>query len=148
MRLVLLAAAAASALSVAEPAAFAADASAPAIVHYGTWGVDLTTEDKSVAPGDNFFLYGEGGWLAKAVVPPDQTSTGSGRAVRDRTELELKTLIETAAKEPKTPEQAKIGGLYAAFMDEPRLEELDAKPLKADLAAIAAAPDTSAITHN
>jgi putative endopeptidase len=146
MRLVLLAAAAASALSVAEPAAFAADASAPAIVHYGTWGVDLTTEDKSVAPGDNFFLYGEGGWLAKAVIPPDQTSTGSGRAVRDRTELELKTLIETAAKDPKTPEQAKIGGLYAAFMDEPRLEELDAKPLKADLAAIAAAPDKAAMS--
>jgi len=146
MRLVLLAAAAVSALSMAAPAAFAADASAPAIVHYGTWGVDLTTEDKSVAPGDNFFLYGEGGWLAKAVIPPDQTSTGSGRAVRDRTELELRTLIETAAKEPKTPEQAKIGGLYAAFLDEPRLETLDAAPLKADLAVIAAAPDRAAMS--
>jgi len=146
MRLVLLAAAAVSAFSMAAPAAFAADASAPAIVHYGTWGVDLTTEDKSVAPGDNFFLYGEGGWLAKAVIPPDQTSTGSGRAVRDRTELELRTLIETAAKEPKTPEQAKIGGLYAAFLDEPRLETLDAAPLKADLAVIAAAPDRAAMS--
>jgi putative endopeptidase len=41
---------------------------------------------------------------------------------------------------------AKIGGLYAAWMDEGRLETLDAAPLKPDLAKIAALPDKAALS--
>ena len=44
--------------------------------HYGSFGLDLTTEDRSVSPGDDFYRYAEGGWLARAVIPADQTSTG------------------------------------------------------------------------
>ena len=33
----------------------------------GKWGVDLSSMDKSVKPGDNFFNYVNGGWLKTAV---------------------------------------------------------------------------------
>jgi putative endopeptidase len=66
--------------------------------------------------------------------------------VFERTQAQLRTLIETAARDPKTPTAAQIGHFYAAWMDEARLEALDAAPLKADLARIAAAPDREALS--
>jgi putative endopeptidase len=138
--------AAVSALVLSLGAAHAEDAAPPTVVHYGAWGVDLTAGDHSVAPGDDFFSYANGAWYAKAVIPPDQASTGSGREVFERTQAQLRTLIETAARDPKTPTAAQIGHFYAAWMDEARLEALDAAPLKADLARIADAPDREALS--
>jgi len=135
MRLGLLAATSWVALSL-TPFAATAETAAPA--HYGAWGVDLSSGDKTVSPGDDFFRYAQGAWLAKATIPPDQGSVGSGRDVFDRTQVQLRTLIETAAKDPKSPTAAQIGGFYNSWMDEARLEQRDDAPLKSDLAAIAA----------
>ena len=46
-------------------AAQEADLSAhmPSTVHYGTWGVDISTRDLSVKPGDDFQRYAAGHWL-------------------------------------------------------------------------------------
>ncbi len=123
------------------PTARAVDTAAPGAVHYGAWGVDLMGMDKTVAPGDDFFRYANGAWLAKTVIPPDEASVGSGRDVFDRTQVQLRTLIETASRAAQDPIAARVGGLYAAWMDEARLEALGAAPLAPDLAALAAAPD-------
>ena len=32
----------------------------------GSWGVDLADQDRSVRPGDDFFRYQNGGWVARA----------------------------------------------------------------------------------
>ncbi len=120
---------------------------ADAPVRYGTWGVDLDARDLKVSPGDDFFSYAEGRWVAAAEIPADQTSTGVSRSLRDRAEAQVRTLIETAAADPKTPTAQKIGGLYVAFMDEKRIEALDAKPLAEDLAAIAGARTKEAFTR-
>ena len=42
----------------------------------GKWGVDLTSLDRSLKPGDDFFLYVNGGWLKTAQIPPDRASGG------------------------------------------------------------------------
>src|SRR6185295_10273329 len=44
---------------------------------FGAWGIDLTSRDASVKPGDDFFLYANGIWLSKVEIPADRTSTGS-----------------------------------------------------------------------
>jgi len=44
---------------------------------FGTFGVDLASMDKSVKPGDNFFNYVNGKWLATATIPPDRSQVGS-----------------------------------------------------------------------
>jgi putative endopeptidase len=88
------------------------------IVHYGAWGVDLMSGDKSVNPGDDFYRYAEGAWFDKAVIPPDQASTGSGYDVENRAEKQLRAIIEHAAKAPDTSTAKQIGALYNAFLDD------------------------------
>ncbi len=146
MRLISVAALLAALGPLAAAPALAADTATPVAVHFGAWGVDLTSADKSVKPGDDFYAFADGAWDAKAVIPPDQTSVGALRDLFDRTQPQLRTLIEAAARDPKTPVAAKVGGLYGAWMDEARLEALDAAPLKADLARIAAIPDRAALS--
>jgi putative endopeptidase len=144
MKSFLLAAASAAALALtAAPVVKAADSYPD---HYGAWGVDLTAGDPASKPGDDFFRYVNGAWYDKTTIPGDQPSTGVGWTLRNRAQEQLRGLIEEAAKDPKTATAAQIGGLYKAFMDEARVEALDAKPLEADLAAVAAVKDRAGFT--
>jgi putative endopeptidase len=124
MRIFLLAAVSAVAIS---GAALASDKPM-----YGAWGVDLTARDLTVKPGDDFNKHANGAWEKKTVIPADQASAGVGYDVYNRSQDQLRTLIETA--DAGTP----IGALYKSFTDEARLEQIDDAPLKADLAAIQA----------
>jgi putative endopeptidase len=131
MRLFLLAAVSAVALSTTlSSTALAADP--PTKAMYGDWGVDLTAGDRSVSPGTDFDKYANGAWAARTQIPDDQASAGVGYDVYNRSQDQLRTLIETA--DPSTP----IGALYKSFIDEAKVEAVDDKPLKADLARIAA----------
>ena len=128
--------------STAQGWAQGSAAAAPSLSRtYGAWGVDLTSGDKAVAPGDDFFRYAQGGWYARTTIPPDRASTGVAYDLHDQVQDQLRGLVEDAARQPTNPVAAKVGDLYKAFMDEPRLEALDASPLQADLARVAAVTD-------
>ena len=114
---------------------------------YGTWGVDLSTRDLAVAPGDDFFSYAQGAWLARTEIPADQVRTGVGLALHDRAEAQVRQVIEDDAAHPTSPTAQKVGGLYAAFMNERRLEALDDRPLRKDLAVLAAVADKAEFTR-
>ncbi len=154
MRTILLAAVCAAAVACAPaftPGALAQDGAlaqesitAP---KYGTWGVDLSGRDPSVPPGDNFFKTENGAWLAKTVIPADQADAGVGYDVFNRSTAQLRTVIEQAAEHPTNEIEAKVGSLYKAFMDEPRVEALDDKPLRPELARIAAIRTKTAFTR-
>jgi putative endopeptidase len=141
-KLVLLASAAAAALAAQTVFAHgegdrATSAAATATVpakgpSYDPWGVDLSARDTKVQPGDDFDAYANGAWAARTEIPADQGSAGVGYDVYNLSQEQLRTIIEGAA--PTTP----IGGLYKSFMDEAQVDSLDAKPLAADLAMIAA----------
>src|SRR5689334_18416959 len=105
---------------------------------FGPWGLDLTAFDKHVKAGDDFFAYANGSWLAKAEIPSDQPGTSAARDVYNLTQDQLRALIDASAANPSTATARQIGNLYKSFMDEARVEALDAKPLAPDLAAIAA----------
>src|SRR5437870_2611736 len=110
-------AAAASVLCLVASAASAAPPGPTAgpIAHYGAWGVDFTFMDKAVSPADDFYDHANGAWNAKAQIPPDRSHTGADLEVYERTELQLRDLIEAAARAPATtPTAAQIGGLYGA----------------------------------
>jgi len=129
MRTILLAATSAIAMSVAVSAALAAE---PAKPMYGAWGVDLTARDTTVTPGADFNKHANGGWQARTEIPADQGSAGVGYDVFNRSQDQLRTLIETADA------STQIGGLYKSFTNEAAVEAIDDKPLKADLAKVAA----------
>ena len=124
MRIFLLAAVSAVAIS---GSALAADKPM-----YGTWGVDLTSRDLTVKPGDDFNKFANGAWEKRTTIPADQASAGVGYDVYNRSQDQLRTLIETA--DASTP----IGALYKSFIDEAKVEQVDDAPLKVDLAAIQA----------
>ena len=107
---------------------------------YGTYGFDETGIDAKAKPGDDFFDYANGAWYAKTEIPADKSSYGMGSAVYDRTQDQLRTLIDNAGKAHGLPDSdaGKVGGLYNAFMDEARIEQLDAKPIQPELDRIRA----------
>jgi len=115
-------------------------ASSP-VTHFGTWGVDLTGMDKSVRPGDDFDNFVNGAWKARTEIPADQPSTGVGFDVFNRTQAEIRGIIEKAAPD------SQLGAMYHSFMDEPALERLDDKPLQQDLKEVAAITDLAGLTR-
>ena len=105
-------------------------ASAPAKAKLGAWGVDLTSRDTSVKPGDDFQKYASGNWLSKTEIPADKPEVGSFYDVYDLTQDQLKALVTSA------PATSKYGALYKSFMDEARVEQVGLAPLQADLAKV------------
>jgi putative endopeptidase len=108
---------------------------------FGAWGFDLSGEDTTVKPGNNFFDYANGTAVKNMVIPPDRTNFGAFIVLVDLSETRVHGILEEAsAKAASLPGDpvAKAGAMYKAFMDEARVESLGAKPLEADLAAIRA----------
>jgi putative endopeptidase len=105
---------------------------------FGRWGFDDSGIDHAVHPGDSFFDYANGAWVARTAIPPDKSRYGMFDALRDQTLEQVRAIITEAAASGAAPgtDTGKIGALYTSFMDEDRIEKLDLTPLTADLAAI------------
>jgi putative endopeptidase len=102
----------------------------PSVVHFGTWGVDISTRDLSVKPGDDFQRYAAGHWLDTHDIPADKSQNGIGSELADRNQDQLRSIVVGA------PADSQLGAFYQSYMDEALLEKLDAAPLKADLAEV------------
>jgi putative endopeptidase len=136
----------ASVSPLAATMAFAADTNTAAgasdgVVHFGTWGVDLTSRDLSVRPGDDFQRYAAGKWLDANPIPADKSSNSIGSEVNDRNQERLRSIVMSA------PKDGQLGALFASYLDEARLEQLDAAPLKADLAKLDAIKSKAEFTQ-
>ncbi|GAA0612869.1 M13 family metallopeptidase [Brevundimonas kwangchunensis] len=109
---------------------------------YGTWGFDLNGRDTSVNPGDNFFRYANGTAVDNLQIPSDRTSYGSFNLLRELSDNRVKVMIDAlVARTDLTQgsDEQKIADAYRSYMDEARIEQLDAQPLQPYLAAIRAA---------
>ena len=62
-------------------------------------GVDTTGMDRSVDPGDDFFLYANGGWYNKTEIPADRTSLGVFQGIAAEVARRNAGLITDAAKQ-------------------------------------------------
>jgi putative endopeptidase len=115
-----------------------APAAKPAL---GSFGVDTAQMDTAVKPGDDFFRYVNGRWLATATIPADRARFGAFDMLRDKAEADVRTLVEalTRTTPPAGSVAQKVADLYAAWMDEAAIEARGLQPLKGDLDAIAAA---------
>jgi putative endopeptidase len=122
-------------------AAAAASVADPKPLHFGSWGVDLAARDTAVKPGDDFDMYANGGWKAKTEIPADQASAGVDYDVFNLTQDQLRAVVSKASA------GSQIGALYQSFMDEARIEQIDAKPLMADLAKIDAISSPDEMTR-
>src|SRR5262249_36671407 len=114
-------------------------------LHFGTWGFDISGENAAIKPGDDFFEFANGGWLAGTRIPADKTGISIDVLINNRTQAQLRNIMEEAPQhaghEPKDL-KGKVGTFYRAFMDENRIEALGSTPIESTLTAIRAA-----ITH-
>ena len=111
-------------------AASAETAATDGSVRFGTWGVDLKSRDLKANPGDDFERYASGAWMDATEIPADKSQNGVGSELSDRNQERLQSIVTGASKD------SQLGALFTSYMDEARLEQLDATPLKADLSRI------------
>jgi putative endopeptidase len=113
----------------------------------GDFGLDLTTMNPAVRPGNDFYAYANGKWLDSFEIPADRSSYGPFNKLEDLSEERVRGIIEQAASshpQAGTPEQ-KIGDYYASFMDQQAIEANGLTPVAADLKRIADAADRKEI---
>ena len=96
--------------------------------------------DPSVKPGDNFYLYTNGGRMKRTVIPPDRGGTGVFLGLLDSSDKRVLGLIEDAEKAnaPVGSDTRKIADLYHSYMDEEGIESRGLSPIEPYLKAYAA----------
>ena len=127
--------AACSSSSPSTPAAPPASATLPS-------GLDTAGMDTAVAPGDDFYAYANGSWMAATPIPADKASYGASSILIDQTRQQTVALIQDAGKggPGASAESRKVADFYAAFMDEAGIEAKGLAPLKPALAPGPALP--------
>jgi putative endopeptidase len=105
----------------------------------GAWGLDLTTHDTTVKPGDDFYRYADGGWLDSNEIPADRTTWTSFVALADTAERESRAIAEALPTDaPEGSNEQKVGDYYRTFIDTETIGKLGLAPAQPDLEAIAA----------
>ncbi len=107
-----------------------AEAQAPVIA---PWGYPMEAFDQTVRPGDDFYQYANGGWLAATEIPSDRSGTGFSITMVERNEARIAEIIADISSAEVMPgsNNQKIRDLYNDFMD---VESIDAKGLTPILA--------------
>src|SRR5262245_44948927 len=130
-------------LMAAPQAIVRAEQSVPPVAgEYRPWGFDLTGMESSTKPGDDFFRYANGAWYDRTRIAPDRESNGIDRVLNDVVELRIRDIVERGENGVEASARAdavKIGAFYAAFMDEARVEALDAQPIRSPVQQLRAA---------
>ncbi|MDX1509225.1 MAG: M13-type metalloendopeptidase, partial [Woeseiaceae bacterium] len=111
-------------------------------------GINTGDMDKSVRPGDDFFMYMNGAWVAETEIPADKASYSVFAYLNDEAQENVKAIIEESATGDfaKGSDEQKVGDMYRSFMDwetrnargleplQPELERIDAIESHDDLA--------------
>jgi putative endopeptidase len=106
----------------------------------GDFGLDLTTRDPSVKPGDDFYRYAEGHWLDTHTIPADRAIWGVFTELDERARADLRQLVEAIPADvaPGSPQQ-KVRDFYRSYLDTDAIERAGLIPAEPVLQAIASA---------
>lgn len=123
--------------AVAEtaPAATSAAAATPEL---GSFGIDLSDQDPSVRPGDDFFRYTNGKWLDTFELPADRSSYGSFNVLGDKSDQRVRSIIDDLASiEPAAGSiEQKISDYYLSYLNTDILNDRGISPLLPGLTAL------------
>lgn len=112
-------------------------------------GIETEYFSTSLGPGADFYEYVNQGWLDKTEIPGDRSDYGTFTVLNDRTQQQVRTLIESAAKEEAEPgsDTQKVGYFFRSVTDldsrntlgtgplDPLLQTVDAISSREELAA-------------
>jgi putative endopeptidase len=111
------------------------DAPAAPLAH----GISLANMDTAVRPGDDFYTYANGGFIARTKLPADRAALGVFNTLSDLSFKQTASIIEDAAKSNAAAgsNEREIADLYRSYMDEAAIESHGLSALKPHLAEIA-----------
>jgi putative endopeptidase len=103
-------------------------------------GIIKENMDLSVKPGDDFFHYVNGTWLANTQIPADKSSYGGFSILRDEAQDDVMDIIRSSAEGDYAvgSDEQKVGGLYRSYMNTEKRDALGVAPLQGELERIAA----------
>ena len=101
-------------------------------------GISIPNMDPSVRPGDNFYLYANGGYIARTQLPADRAGLSVFSVLSDRSFEQVAAIIADATKSNAAAgsNERKIADLYRSYMDEAAIESHGLDSLKPHLASI------------
>jgi putative endopeptidase len=114
-----------------------------------THGISIANMDRAVKPGNNSFLYANGAWIKRTVIPADRSRISVFDALNDLSNKRTLTLIEEAgkAKAPPGSNTQKIAELYHSYMDQAGIESRGLRPIEPELKAVAAIRDKTQLAR-
>ncbi|HKN25755.1 MAG TPA: M13 family metallopeptidase [Candidatus Acidoferrum sp.] len=114
-----------------------------------THGIAVANIDRTVKPGDDFYLYANGEWIKRTEIPPDRSGIGVFSKLDEVSNKRTAALIEEAAKANAASGSStkKIADLYNSYMDEAGIEAKGLAPLKPHLDAIAQIKDKRELAY-
>ena len=111
-------------------------------------GIDKSHFDSTVRAQDDLFRSVNGNWLEESEIPSDRPAYGAFFELRDRSEIQVRAIIEEAADTQGDANAQKVGDLYASFLDVDRVEELGMTPIESELATIAEIKDKAGLIQS
>jgi len=114
-----------------------------------THGIAAASMDRSVKPGDDFYLYANGDWIKRTEIPPDRARIGVFSRLDEVSSKRTADLIAEAAKGNAAAGTGarKIADLYNSYMDEAGIEAKGLAPLKPQLEGISAIRDKKELAY-
>jgi len=112
-------------------------------------GISISNMDPAVHPGDNFYLYANGAYIARTKLPADRAAMGVFNTLVDISFKQVASIIDDATKAnaPAGSDERKIADLYHSYMDEAAIESHGLAALKPHLAEIAAIHTQRELAH-
>jgi len=102
-------------------------------------GTNVTDLDANVKPGDDFFAYVNGKWIAETEMPSDKSRYGTFDILRDESQEHVKAIIEMSATGDfaKGSDEQKVGDLYKSYLDMDARNARGIEPLQPEFERIA-----------
>ena len=102
----------------------------------------------TVLPGDDFYAWANGDWMAKTAIPADRGAWGAMYALAEDTNARIVKLVEEAGTAKSASAEArKVADFYAAYMDEAGIEAAGLAALKPRLGRIDAIQDRAGLAR-
>lgn len=80
-------------------------------------GIRIEDLDLSVDPGDDFYQFANGGWLARTELPGDSPAYGVFDEINDQVTAQLQTVVADLESN-RTTDTGKVKAVYGQFVDE------------------------------
>jgi len=106
-------------------------------------GIAVQNMNPRVKPGDDFYHYANGAWIARTKIPADRSGVGVFTTLFDKSRKDVAGIVEEAARAnaPAGSGKRKIADLYASYMNTKAIDSLGLKPLEPELSKVKAIRD-------